>query len=36
MDKGRLVQSGRHDQLLAAGGPYAELHSLTSDAYAAD
>jgi ATP-binding cassette, subfamily B, bacterial len=33
MEAGRLVQHGTHQDLLAAGGPYAELHSLTSDAY---
>jgi ABC-type multidrug transport system fused ATPase/permease subunit len=32
---GRLVQSGTHDELVDAEGPYAELHSITSQAYAA-
>jgi ATP-binding cassette subfamily B protein len=38
VDKGRIVQRGRHDQLLADGGLYAELYRtqfagpLTSDA----
>jgi ABC-type multidrug transport system fused ATPase/permease subunit len=36
MQGGRLVQSGRHEKLLGEDGPYAELHSLTSNAYAAD
>jgi len=30
-----LVQSGTHDELVDAEGPYAELHSLTSRAYTA-
>lgn len=25
MDNGRIVESGRHDDLLVAGGPYARL-----------
>jgi ABC-type multidrug transport system fused ATPase/permease subunit len=33
MAGGRLVQSGTHDELVNAEGPYAELHSLTSRAY---
>lgn len=33
MESGRLVQHGTHEELLVAVGPYAELHSLTSDAY---
>ncbi|GIF01694.1 ABC transporter ATP-binding protein [Paractinoplanes rishiriensis] len=33
MESGRLVQHGTHEHLLAAGGSYAELHTLTSDAY---
>ncbi len=28
MDKGRIVESGRHDELLAAGGAYAQLHQM--------
>jgi ATP-binding cassette subfamily B protein len=35
MEGGRLVQSGTHAELVNAQGPYAELHSLTSRAYAA-
>ncbi len=35
MDKGRLVQQGTHNELITAGGIYAELHGLTSRAYAA-
>jgi ABC-type multidrug transport system fused ATPase/permease subunit len=35
MAGGRLVQSGTHDELVDAEGPYAELHSLTSRAYTA-
>jgi ATP-binding cassette subfamily B protein len=33
MEKGRLVQAGTHDELVATEGTYAELHSLTSRAY---
>ncbi len=28
MDGGRIVESGRHDELLAAGGAYAQLHQM--------
>ncbi len=28
LDRGRLVEDGSHDELLAAGGPYAALHRL--------
>jgi ABC-type multidrug transport system fused ATPase/permease subunit len=35
MAGGRLVQSGTHEELVDAEGPYAELHSLTSRAYTA-
>jgi ATP-binding cassette, subfamily B, bacterial len=34
MDKGRLAESGTHEELLAAGGAYAELYGITSAAYA--
>jgi ABC-type multidrug transport system fused ATPase/permease subunit len=34
MEKGRLVQVGNHTDLVDADGPYAELHSLSSRAYA--
>jgi ATP-binding cassette, subfamily B, bacterial len=33
LDRGRVVESGGHDQLLAAGGLYAELYTLQSSAY---
>jgi ABC-type multidrug transport system fused ATPase/permease subunit len=33
MEKGRLVQTGSHADLLADDGPYAELHAITSAAY---
>jgi subfamily B ATP-binding cassette protein MsbA len=28
MDAGRVIETGRHDDLLAAGGAYARLHRL--------
>ncbi|OEY67223.1 lipid A export permease/ATP-binding protein MsbA [Marinobacter sp. X15-166B] len=28
LDNGRIIESGRHDQLLAAGGAYAQLHQM--------
>lgn len=34
MDDGRLVEAGSHDELLAAGGHYAELYGIQSAAYA--
>jgi ATP-binding cassette subfamily B protein/ATP-binding cassette subfamily C protein len=33
LDRGRVVESGRHDQLLAAGGLYADLYTLQASAY---
>ncbi len=33
LEKGRLVQVGRHSDLLADAGPYAQLHAITSAAY---
>lgn len=35
MDQGRLVEQGTHDDLLAAGGRYADLYSIQATAYAA-
>jgi ABC-type multidrug transport system fused ATPase/permease subunit len=34
MDQGRLAEAGTHEELLAGGGPYAELYGITSAAYA--
>jgi ATP-binding cassette, subfamily B, bacterial len=34
MDDGHLVEIGSHDELLAAGGRYAELYGIQSAAYA--
>jgi subfamily B ATP-binding cassette protein MsbA len=28
MENGRIVESGRHDELLASGGAYAQLHQM--------
>jgi ATP-binding cassette subfamily B protein len=35
LHEGRLVQSGSHDELMAAGGPYAELFTLQAAGYQA-
>jgi ATP-binding cassette subfamily B protein/ATP-binding cassette subfamily C protein len=35
LDRGRLIESGNHDQLLAADGLYADLFTLQASAYAA-
>ncbi len=34
LERGRLVQAGTHAELLADAGPYAELHAITTAAYA--
>lgn len=36
MEGGRIVESGSHDELLAAGGRYADLYRAQADAYAID
>lgn len=36
MQGGRLVETGRHESLLAAGGVYAELYEISSRAYTLD
>ena len=33
MHEGRLVEQGRHDELIAAGGRYAELFALQASGY---
>ena len=33
LDGGRLVEEGRHDALVEAGGAYAEMFKLQADAY---
>jgi ATP-binding cassette subfamily B protein len=33
LDSGRIVERGRHDELLAAGGQYAELYRIQAAAY---
>ncbi|MGW1024995.1 ABC transporter ATP-binding protein [Streptomyces sp. NPDC002577] len=34
LDKGRIVESGTHDELVAVGGRYAELYGIQATAYA--
>jgi ATP-binding cassette subfamily B protein len=36
LDGGRIAEDGTHDQLMAAGGPYAHLFSLQAAAYGSD
>jgi ATP-binding cassette, subfamily B, bacterial len=36
LDKGRLVEQGRHDELMARDGLYAELFGIQARAYAED
>jgi len=33
LDRGRIVEQGGHDQLLAHGGLYADLYTLQASAY---
>ena len=33
MEQGNLVRAGTHEELITAGGPYAELYTLSSQAY---
>jgi ATP-binding cassette subfamily B protein len=33
LEKGKLVQSGTHTELVDTDGPYAELHAIASTAY---
>jgi ATP-binding cassette subfamily B protein len=35
LDKGKLVEAGPHDELMALGGRYADLYGIQADAYAA-
>jgi ABC-type multidrug transport system fused ATPase/permease subunit len=35
LDKGKLVEAGPHDELIALGGRYADLYGIQADAYAA-
>jgi ATP-binding cassette subfamily B protein len=34
LDRGRLVESGRHEELMELGGRYADLYSIQATAYA--
>jgi ATP-binding cassette subfamily B protein len=36
LDRGRLIESGRHDELVALGGRYAELYALQAAGYEAE
>jgi ATP-binding cassette subfamily B protein len=36
LDRGRLVEQGRHDELLAGAGRYADLYRIQADAYGQD
>ncbi|MBW0091295.1 ABC transporter ATP-binding protein [Pseudonocardia sp. KRD-184] len=36
LDRGRLIESGRHDELIALGGVYQELFALQASAYTVD
>ncbi|MEV5409730.1 hypothetical protein AB0K60_12945 [Thermopolyspora sp. NPDC052614] len=36
LDRGRLVEAGTHDELLALGGRYAELYGIQATAYAGE
>ena len=33
LERGRIIERGTHDELLAAGGPYAQLFSLQAAGY---
>ncbi|HUC56762.1 MAG TPA: hypothetical protein VMA95_05130 [Streptosporangiaceae bacterium] len=33
LDSSRVAETGTHDQLMAAGGPYSELYRLQATAY---
>ncbi|MFL6114496.1 MAG: ATP-binding cassette domain-containing protein, partial [Catenulispora sp.] len=35
LDKGKLVESGSHEELMTLGGRYADLYGIQADAYAA-
>lgn len=36
LDRGRLMEQGRHDELLAGAGRYADLYRIQADAYGQD